>query len=449
MPNCINPVAMKPAERYKEGMKTRPFLFLLPLIALSTLSADEPFDSKKLTPIFNGKNLDGWHGNNPHTTSRAKEGPEESLKTQQAEFLKHWSVSEGALVNDGHGPYATTDREYGDIEFTVDYKTVPKADSGIYLRGTPQVQIWDHTNEDAFKHGADKGSGGLWNNNKDNPGKDPLVLADKAFGEWNQFHIRQLGARTWVWLNGQKVVNGAIMDNYWDRKAPLPASGPIHLQTHGGEICWKNIAVREIPGDEANQLLRGSDEGFTSIFNGKDLTGWAGPLENYEVVDGAIVCKAGKGGTLYHEDVLSDFVVRLEFKVPENGNNGLAIRYPGKGNPAYDAMCELQVLDNTGSKYTKLDPRQYHGGAYGMVAAHVGYLRPVGDWNYQEVTVKGSTVKVELNGTVILDADLSTVDPVTFMDGKKHPGLGLTEGHFGFAGHNDPVQFRNIAVKKL
>ncbi|MDF1858990.1 MAG: DUF1080 domain-containing protein [Verrucomicrobiales bacterium] len=427
----------------------RPFFLILPLIALSTLSADEPFDTKKLTKIFNGKNLDGWHGNNPHTTSRAKEGPEKSLETQQAEFLEHWSVDEGALVNDGHGPYATTDREYGDIEFTVDYKTVPKADSGIYLRGTPQVQIWDHTNKDAFKHGADKGSGGLWNNNKDNPGKDPLVLADKAFGEWNQFHIRQLGARTWVWLNGQQVVNGAIMDNYWDRKAPLPASGPIHLQTHGGEICWKNIAVREIPGGEANQLLRGSDEGFTSIFNGKDLAGWAGPLENYEVVDGAIVCKAGKGGTLYHEDVLSDFVVRLEFKVPENGNNGLAIRYPGKGNPAYDAMCELQVLDNTGSKYTKLDARQYHGGAYGMAAAHVGYLRPVGNWNYQEVTVKGSTVKVELNGTVILDADLSKVDPATFMDGKKHPGLGLSEGHFGFAGHNDPVQFRNIAVKKL
>lgn len=424
-------------------------LFLFPLFAVAALSAEEPFDASKLHKIFNGKNLHGWHGNNPHTTDRAKEGNHKSLKAQQAEFVEHWKVEDGAFVNDGHGPYATTNREYGDIEFTVDYKTVPKADSGIYLRGTPQVQIWDHTNEDAFKHGADKGSGGLWNNNEGNPGKDPLALVDKPFGEWNQFHIRQIGARTWVWLNGKLVVDRAIMDNYWDRDLPLASSGPIHLQTHGGEISWKNIAVREIPGDEANQLLRGSDEGFTSIFNGNDLTGWGGPLENYEVVDGAITCKPGKGGTIYHEDLLSDFVVRLEFKVPENGNNGLAIRYPGEGNPAYDAMCELQVLDNTGSKYATLDPRQFHGGAYGIAAAHVGYLRPVGEWNYQEVTVVGSTVKVELNGTVILDEDLSSIDPEIFMAGKEHPGLALTEGYLGFAGHNDPVQFRNIAVKKL
>jgi hypothetical protein len=429
------------------SMKTT--LLLLPLIAVASLSAEEPFDTKKLSKIFNGKSLNGWHGNNPHTTDRAKEGNYKSLKAQQAEFLEHWTVAEGALVNDGHGPYATTNRDYGDIEFTVDYKTVAKADSGIYLRGTPQVQIWDHTNEASHKHGSDKGSGGLWNNAAGKPGKDPLVLADKAFGEWNKFHIRQLGARTWVWLNGKLVVDKAIMDNYWDRDVPLPARAPIHLQTHGGEISWKNIAIREVPGDEANQLLRGSDEGFTSIFNGKDLTGWAGPVENYEVVDGAIACKAGKGGTLYHEDVLADFVVRLEFRVPENGNNGLAIRYPGKGNPAYDAMCELQVLDNTGSKYATLDPRQYHGGAYGMAAAHVGYSRPVGEWNYQEVTVKGSTIKVELNGTVILDTDLAALDPAEFMAGSKHPGLNLKEGHFGFAGHNDAVHFRNIAVKKL
>lgn len=424
---------------------------LCPLLLLFTalpLLGEEPFDTSKLEPIFDGESLAGWHGNNPHVTVKAEDA-EASLKEQQAEFTEHWTVSEGALVNDGHGPYATTDKDYGDIEFTVDYRTVPKADSGIYLRGTPQVQIWDHTNEDAFKHGANLGSGGLWNNAKGAPGKDPLVLADKPFGEWNQFRIRQLGARTWVWLNGKQVVEGAIMDNFWDRAKPLPATGPIHLQTHGGEIAWKNITLREVPGDEANELLRGEDDGFTSIFNGKDLTGWAGPVENYQVVDGAIACLAGKGGTLYHEDVLSDFVVRLEFQVPPGGNNGLAIRYPGKGNPAYDAMCELQVLDNTAEKYAKLDPRQFHGGAYGMAPAHVGYLRPVGEWNYQETTVQGSTVKVELNGTVILDVDLSTLDPKEFMDGKEHPGLGLTEGHFGFAGHNDPVKFRNIAVKKL
>lgn len=419
------------------------------LLAFATLAQAEPFDTTALSPIFNGKDLSGWHGNNPHTTSKAKEGPEASVKNQQEEFKAHWSVKDGALVNDGHGPYATTDQDYGDIEFTVDYRTVPKADSGIYLRGTPQVQIWDHTNEAAFKHGADLGSGGLWNNNKDNPGKNPLVLADKAFGEWNQFHIRQLGARTWVWLNSKLVVDGAVMDNYWNRETPLPAKGPIHLQTHGGEIAWKNIALREVPGDEANVLLRGKDEGFKSIFNGTDLSGWAGAVENYQVVDGAIGCKEGKGGTLYFDETLTDFVARLEFKVPEGGNNGLAIRYPGKGDTAYVGMCELQILDNSAEKYAKLDDRQFHGSAYGMAAAHRGYMRPVGEWNYQEVTVKGSTVKVELNGTVILDTDLAALDPAEFMAGKKHPGLANKDGFFGFAGHGNAVYFRNVSIRKL
>lgn len=187
-------------------------------------------------------------------------------------------------------------------------------------------------------------------------------------------------------------------------------------------------------------------DGFTSVFNGKDFTGWAGPVENYEVVEGAVVCKKGKGGTIYTKEQYGDFVVRLEFKVPANGNNGLAIRYPGTGDPAYTGMCELQVLDD---KYKGIDPRQAHGSAYGMAAAKRGHQKPVGEWNTQEATVKGSVIKVVLNGTTILDADLSKVDPATFMGKSKHPGLALTKGHFGFAGHGDAVQFRKIEIKKL
>ena len=420
--------------------------FLLSLTAVLAISAQaEPVS------IFNGKDLTGWRGDNPHTTVKAKT-PEErakSLADQQAEFSKHWTVENGELVNDGHGPYATTDKDYGDIEFMVEYKTVPTADSGIYLRGTPQVQIWDVAHEPSIKHGADKGSGGLWNNSPGAAGKDPLVKADKPLGEWNTFKIRQLGARTWVWLNDQAVVENAIMENFWDRAKPLPAKGPIHLQTHGGEIRWRKLSVIEIAGDEANMLLRGDDAaaGFTPLFNGKDLTGWVGATDNYEVVDGAIRCKAGKGGVLRTAEEYGDFVVRLEFKVPPGGNNGLAIRYPGEGDPAYTGMTELQVLDNEAEKYAKLDPRQFHGGAYGMAAAHRGYQRPVGEWNYQEVTVKGSTIKVELNGSVILDTDLAKV--TEFMADKAHPGKDLAKGYFGFAGHGDAVAFRNIAIKKL
>lgn len=192
-----------------------------------------------------------------------------------------------------------------------------------------------------------------------------------------------------------------------------------------------------------------ADEGFTSIFNGKDFSGWAGPIDNYEIKDGAIACKAGKGGTIYFNEELTDFTVRLEIKLSPGGNNGLAIRYPGTGDTAYVGMCELQVLDDDAPKYAKLDPRQYHGSAYGMVAAKRGHQKPVGEWNVEEVTVKGSTIKVVLNGETILDTDLSKVDMSTVMANKPHPGKDRTKGFFGLAGHSDPVQFRNITIKKL
>ena len=118
-------------------------------VTASLLQAVDDFGFK---PIFNGKDLTGWHGNNPHQTVKAKGkkgGIKAAIEKQQEDFKAHWSVDNGELVNDGHGPYATTDKEYGDIEFHIDYKTVAKADSGIYLRGTPQVQIWDTTPEGA------------------------------------------------------------------------------------------------------------------------------------------------------------------------------------------------------------------------------------------------------------------------------------------------------------
>ena len=310
----------------------------------------------------------------------------------------------------------------------LEYRTVAKADSGIYLRGTPQVQIWDTTEAGGkWKQGADKGSGALWNNSPGAAGKDPLKHADKPFGEWNSLRIVQAGERTWVWLNGTLTVDGARMENFWDRKAPLPKAGPIQLQTHGGEIRWRNVFLRELPAAEATTLIASrAEDGFTSVFNGKDWTGWAGPVENYEIVDGAIACKPKSGGTIYTKQIYADFVVRFEFKLPPAGNNGLAIRYPGEGDTAYVGMTELQVLDTEAPAYAKLDPRQTHGSAYGMAAARRGYLRPVGEWNFQEVTVKGSTIVVELNGTRILDADLSTVTELPRRQGP--PGQGPEGG---------------------
>lgn len=397
------------------------------------------------TALFNGKDLSGWHGR-PHLDPRKWEGStEDDRQRWNDDMQEHWRIEDGALVNDGHGVYLTTDREYGDIELLIEYKTVARADSGIYLRGTPQVQIWDSTDESKFKIGADKGSGGLWNNSPGAKGKDPRELADKPFGQWNSFRIVQVGARTSIWLNGKHIVDHATMENYWDRELPLFAKGVIQLQTHGGEIQWRNLFVREIGVKEANKWLREQDAGkYTKLFNGRNLEGWQGAVDNYEVVDGAIQCKSGHGGVLHASDEYQDFSVRFEFQLPPGGNNGLAIRYPGKGDTAYHGMCELQILDNTAAKYAKLDKRQYHGSAYGMIAAHRGYLREVGQWNFQKVTVHGSRIQVELNGTTILDGDLSEVSE--YMADRPHPGKDRQSGYFGFAGHNDPVRFRAVEI---
>jgi len=274
-----------------------------------------------------------------------------------------------------------------------------------------------------------------------------------------------IGSRVWVWFNDKLTVDGQILDNYFDKtlkdlpapyEHPVPVlpRGPIELQTHGSEIRFRNIYLREIPTDEANATLDKmvGEDGYKSVFNGTDFSGWDGPIDEYEVKDGAIVCKPHKGGTIHTIEEFTDFEAKLEFKLPPGGNNGLAIRYPGKGDTAYLGMCELQILDDTAPQYEHLDPRQYCCSVYGVVPAHRGYLHPVGDWNFEHVTIKGSTIRVELNGTTVINTDVSKFDvsDVTqFMHHSKHPGLTRTKGSFGFAGHDDPVEFRNIRIKSL
>src|SRR5436309_1693206 len=266
------------------------------IFAARVLAAGEP--PPGFVTLFNGKDLTGWRGGDTVDHRKWLALPETERAAANAEWTadmrKHWRVENRELVNDGHGKYATTEKDYGDFELLIEYKTVPKADSGIYLRGVPQVQIWDSTETEKFNLGADKGSGGLWNNSPGAPGKDPLVLADKPFGEWNKFRILMTGSRVSVWLNDHLVVDHAILENYYDRKTPVPPKGPIQLQTHDGEIRWRNIFIREIGSDEADRILtsKGST-GFEAVYNGTDFTGWEGPVQNYEVKDGAIVCKPG------------------------------------------------------------------------------------------------------------------------------------------------------------
>lgn len=231
------------------------------LLAGSALAEVQPPPGFKA--LFNGKDLSGWRGGTTFDhrkllampdDKRAEQIKKWTAPDQKGSMLEvnpktgkaHWYIEGDELVNDGHGMYATTEKDYGDFELLVEYKTVPLADSGIYLRGVPQVQIWDYTEKAKFKLGADKGSGGLWNNSPGAPGKDPLVLADKPFGEWNAFRIKMVGDKVTIHLNGKLVVDNAKLENYYDRKVSVPEKGPIQLQTHGGEIRWRNIFIKEL-----------------------------------------------------------------------------------------------------------------------------------------------------------------------------------------------------------
>lgn len=447
--------------------RTRFTLTALTLV-VTAIAAQPPAG---FTALFNGQDLSGWRGGTTYDHRKLLAAPAAERDALIAKWTKsltdlkdgkpHWRAEGGVLVNDGAGDYATTERDYGDFEFLVDYKLAKGADSGVYLRGVPQVQIWDTNIPDTKNVGYAKGSGGLWNNPKDTPGRDPMVFADKPVGEWNVLRVVMVGSRVSVWLNQKLVVDHVVLENYYDKndkklkpeeRRPIPARGPIQLQTHGGATHWRNIFIREIGAAEANKLLasRGT-QGFAPIFNGRNLDGWAGAVDAVEVKAGTIVWREKKGGVAYWNQDLTDFQARLMFKLPKAGNNGLAIRYPGTGDTAYVGMCELQILDDNFeiNKPAKIDARQAHGSAYGMVAAARGYQRPLGEWNFQEVTVKGSTLKVELNGTVILDTDLAKVDLAGVLAKKPHPGKDRPHGFFGLAGHNDPVEFKEIAVKKL
>ena len=176
-----------------------------------------------------------------------------------------------------------------------------------------------------------------------------------------------------------------------------------------------------------------------SLFNGKDLTGWR--KANYVVEDAMIVCK---GGNLVTEKQYSNYVFEFEFLLPSGANNGLGIHYPGSGDPAYTGM-ELQILDNSHKRYAKLKDYQYHGSLYTLHAAKRGHLKPIGEWNLQKVTVDGPLIKVELNGTEILNANLNEINKAK----PKHKGAKRRSGHICFCGHGAPVKFRNITILEL
>ncbi|MEK7995030.1 MAG: DUF1080 domain-containing protein, partial [Planctomycetota bacterium] len=377
--------------------------------------------------LFNGKDLTGWKGllkgpyDNP--AKRAALTPEEIKDLQKAadeDMRAHWNVQDGMLVFDGKGHSLCTAKDYGDFEMLVDWKIEKGGDSGIYLRGSPQVQIWD-----TERPNAEVGSGGLYNNQKkENPSK-PKKKADKPVGEWNTFRIFMMGDLVAVILNGELVVDNVVMENYWERDKPIYPMGQIELQSHGSTLYFRNVFIREIPREKGTNTLSEQEkaDGFKLLFNGTDLTGWEGNTQGYTIKDGIMTCDPSLGGKgdLFTAEDYGDFIMRFEFCLTPGANNGLAIRVPFNDHAAYEGM-ELQILDHDSPRYTGwLKDYQHHGSIYGVVPAKTGALKPVGEWNYQEVTAKGKQITIKLNGATIVDADIEKASTPKTMDGQKHP----------------------------
>lgn len=197
-------------------------------------------------------------------------------------------------------------------------------------------------------------------------------------------------------------------------------------------------------------LSHAQEEGFVSLFNGKNLDGWVGNKESYQAKDGMIVIepKGGGGGNLLTEKEYGNFILRFEFQLTPGANNGLGIHAPLTGDAAYVGK-EIQILDNEAEKYSKLEVYQYHGSVYGVIPAKRGFLRPTGEWNQQEVIVQHPKIKVILNGETILEGDYLEASKNGTLDKKDHPGLQRSSGHLGFLGHGDVVHFKNIRIKEL
>ncbi len=406
--------------------------------------------------MFNGKDFAGWKGLVENPVKRAQMSAQELAAKQKVAdeaMRRDWQVADGLLsfVGDGYDNICT-EKQYGDFEMYVDWRLDPNGkepDAGIYLRGTPQVQIWDTSRRNV---GAQVGSGGLYNN-KVNESK-PSHVADNKLGHWNTFFIRMVGDRVSVWLNGEQVVDNVIMENYWDRSQPIPAIDQIELQAHGSRVDYRNLYINELPRTEPYELsAEEQKEGFKVLFDGTNMHEWIGNTRDYVSNDGMISLvphEGSYGGNLYTKDEYKDFVFRFEFKLTPGANNGLGIRTPTEGDAAYVGM-ELQILDNDAPIYKNLEPYQYHGSVYGVIPAKRGALKPVGEWNYQEVIAKGNHIKVILNGEVIVDGDIAKASDngKATADHKQHPGLLNEKGHIGFLGHGSEVHFRNIRIKEL
>jgi hypothetical protein len=332
-------------------------------------------------------------------------------------------IADGLLVLKSGDGLVRTNERHGDFVLNLDWRPrrADKYDSGIYFRADlpDEGRPWPSRYQMNLQQGHEGNVGGL-----DGAQSSGLIKP----GTWNHFQLTVVGDTAELEINGHQAWKVAGIEN---------PDGYIALQSEvdgGGQHEFRNIELTDLD--------------FRPLFNGRDLTGWTGDTSGYKVEDGAIVSPMAGGGRLFTADEYADFSFRFDFKLTPGGNNGIGIRSPLTGNPAYDGM-EIQVLDNKAEQYNTIKPWQAHGSVYGIVPAKRGYLKPVGEWNHEEIIADGRHVIVILNGTTIVDANLDEATKSGTIDGQSHPGLSRTQGHIGFLGHGARIEFRNMRIKEL
>jgi len=389
--------------------------------------------------LFDGKDLTGWKGLVEDPEKRAKMTPEELAKAQEKadqRMREHWKAEDGALAFDGKGDSLCTAKDYGDFELLVDWKIGAAGDSGIYLRGSPQVQIWDPAK-------YPEGSGGLYNNEKEENPKKPLKCADKPIGEWNTFRIRMVGERVTVHLNDALVVNNVVLENYWDRSKPIYPVGQIELQNHSAPLWFRNVFVRELPRVGAVQY--GSEEGFAPLFDGSAeslAANWttAGNRDAWKVEDGLLRTDGVEGGDwLRTKQEYADFVLRMEWMVPEYGNSGVGIH---GGQDGISGGCEVQILAPWDPYRPDLNCT---GSLYGLVPVQLRPDETPRIWHSFEITCAGGRITIFSDDVKCIDVNAAETPSLKDLAKKGYVSLQSCHTHAG----EKWVKFRNIRVKEL
>jgi serine/threonine protein kinase len=416
------------------------FLFLTP-----RQQPQKPPDDPRngFTSLFNGKDLTGWQGAVPLPERARLQG--EALKNRQAaadELAKAiWSVKDGLLTatplaDRKRGVNLATVKDYRNFELKLDWKIEQGGDSGVYLRGQPQVQIWDSdTTPGARGKERGSGSGGLWNNPEDR-GKHPLKKADNTVGEWNTFRIIVKDDKVTVYLNETVVVDKQPLLNTLEAGKPVPRSGPIELQYHTGPAWFRNISIRELP--DGNQ--RAASGGDFKNFNGEDLKGWKifpSGTGDWKVKDGILISSGPQSHLFSERDDYKNFHVKVEAKINDKGNSGLYFRTQfGPGFPrGYEAQINATHSDpiRTGSLHPS---RESDLRGVNEILVLKAPHKP-DEWFTQEVICQGAKITILVNGKKTVE----WTDP-------RHR---FKQGHFALQQH-DPgtvVQFRKIEVKEL